>query len=262
MTKLAIIVFDIDGVIRDVSKSYRRAIADTVEYFTAQAYRPSMEDLDLLKSEGIWNNDWKVSQELTYRYFEAQGQNRETINLNYEDLVTFFQTRYRGTDPVNFNGYIQTEPLLVQKNYFEILSTHRVGWGFFSGATRGSAEFILKQRIGLENPILVAMEDAPEKPEPEGLFKVIHQISDHSQVNLPVIYVGDTVADMYTVRKAQAQEPSRVWLGVGILPPHVLGDESKKANYTQTLKQAGAVTVMDNVEMLTPVVIEELLHNH
>lgn len=259
MTKLAIIVFDIDGVIRDVSKSYRRAIADTVEYFTDNAYRPSMEDIDLLKSEGIWNNDWKVSEELTYRYFEAQGQNREVINLNYEELVTFFQARYRGTDPINFNGYIQTEPLLVQKNYFENLSTHRLGWGFFSGATRGSAEFILKRRIGLENPILIAMEDAPEKPEPEGLFKVIHHVE--TEVNLPVIYVGDTVADMYTVKKAQALEPSRVWLGVGILPPHVLRDELKKAHYTEILKKAGAVRVMDNVGMLTPIVIEELLHN-
>ena len=34
---IMIIVFDIDGVIRDVSGSYRRALADTVEYFTNNA---------------------------------------------------------------------------------------------------------------------------------------------------------------------------------------------------------------------------------
>ncbi len=59
----AIAVFDIDGVVRDVSGSYRRAIADTVEHFTAEAYRPTQADIDLLKSEGIWNNDWEASQE-------------------------------------------------------------------------------------------------------------------------------------------------------------------------------------------------------
>jgi HAD superfamily phosphatase len=62
------LVFDIDGVIRDVAGSYRRALADTVEHFTAGNYRPTPEDIDLLKSEGIWNNDWEASQELIQRY--------------------------------------------------------------------------------------------------------------------------------------------------------------------------------------------------
>ena len=64
--KTAIVVFDIDGVIRDVGGSYRRAIADTVEQFTS-SYRPSITDIDDLKSEGIWNNDWDASLELIRR---------------------------------------------------------------------------------------------------------------------------------------------------------------------------------------------------
>ncbi|MBC7824487.1 MAG: TIGR01548 family HAD-type hydrolase, partial [Candidatus Parcubacteria bacterium] len=64
----AIVVFDIDGVVRDVSGSYRRALADTVEQFTQNAYRPTSQEIDLLKSEGTWNNDWEASQELVYRY--------------------------------------------------------------------------------------------------------------------------------------------------------------------------------------------------
>jgi len=257
MTNLAILVFDIDGVLRDVTLSYRRAIADTVENFTHNAYRPSLNDIDQLKSEGIWNNDWKVSEELVYRYFENQGQKRAEINLNYEEIVKFFQSRYRGTDPINFNGYILTEPLLVNKNYFEMLSDHGFDWGFFSGATKGSAQFILTKRIGLENPILVAMEDAPEKPDPTGLLMVINQITANS--NIPVIYVGDTVADMYTINKAKEKDPSRLWIAVGILPPHILTDQNRKESYINTLKNAGASVVLDNVEMLTPVMIESLL---
>ena len=60
-------IFDIDGVIRDVSGSYRRALADTVEFFTKSAYRPTSEEIDELKAEGIWNNDWEASQELIAR---------------------------------------------------------------------------------------------------------------------------------------------------------------------------------------------------
>jgi HAD superfamily phosphatase len=85
----AIVVFDIDGVVRDVGGSYRRALADTVEHFTAFAYRPSQSDIDQLKSEGVWNNDWEASQELIYRYFEAQGQTRSQVHLNYEALLLF-----------------------------------------------------------------------------------------------------------------------------------------------------------------------------
>jgi HAD superfamily phosphatase len=110
----AIVVFDIDGVIRDVGGSYRRALADTVEYFTAQAYRPTDVDIDNLKSEGIWNNDWEASQEFIYRHFATQGENREQLQLNYQDIVAYFQTRYRGTNPENWNGYICNEPLLAQ----------------------------------------------------------------------------------------------------------------------------------------------------
>ena len=110
-----IVIFDIDGVIRDVSRSYRRAIADTVESFTKSYYRPSIEDIDLLKAEGIWNNDWEASQELTYRYWESQGKTRREVLLDYQAIVTFFQARYRGKnwDVVN-NVQEITPDLIVQ----------------------------------------------------------------------------------------------------------------------------------------------------
>ena len=50
--KTAIVVFDIDGVIRDVGGSYRRAIADTVEQFTS-SYRPSILMISNRKEFGI-----------------------------------------------------------------------------------------------------------------------------------------------------------------------------------------------------------------
>jgi HAD superfamily phosphatase len=254
----AIIIFDIDGVIRDVGNSYRRAISDTVEEFTSGAWRPSMEDLDNLKSEGIWNNDWEASQELIYRYFESLDQPRETISSDYDRIVEFFQLRYRGKHPELFDGYIAQEPLLVSPEYFQQLSDNQLGWGFFSGATRGSAEFILKQRLQLNKPILVAMEDAPSKPDPTGMFNTVSQI-ETSQANLPVFYLGDTVADMYTVTKAREIKPERNWLGIGILPPHVQTSEGRTADYAQKLLEAGAEIVLSNVEKFDLAMIKELI---
>ena len=54
----AVVLFDIDGVIRDVSASYRRAIVETVHHFHGQ--RPEPAAIDGLKSEGSWNNDWQA----------------------------------------------------------------------------------------------------------------------------------------------------------------------------------------------------------
>lgn len=254
----AIVIFDIDGVIRDVGNSYRKAIADTVEEFTGGAWRPTMEDLDNLKSEGIWNNDWEASQELAYRYFEAQEQPRESIQLNYDRIVEFFQERYRGKHPELFDGYIANEPLLVSPDYFQQLVNNQVGYGFFSGATRGSVEFVIKQRLKLENPVLITMGDVPSKPDPQGMFEALAQIEAASD-NAPAFYLGDTVADMYTVVKAREIKPERKWIAVGILPPHVQTSETRQADYAQKLMLAGAEIVLSNVEKLDLQLIDELI---
>jgi HAD superfamily phosphatase len=254
----AIVIFDIDGVIRDVSGSYRRAISDTVEYFTTQAYRPTPVDIDNLKSEGIWNNDWEASQELIYRHFISQGQQRQEIQLDYANIVTYFQSRYRGTDTKNWNGYICHEPLLAQPSYFQELTKSGIAWGFFSGATRLSANYILEKRLGLQSPVLIAMEDAPGKPDPTGLFATINILENGSDQKQTVVYVGDTVADMHTVEKAKAVDNSRTWLGVGVLPPHVQETVEGCEAYTQKLIQAGAKIVLNNVQELTIRTISKL----
>ncbi|MEH1926870.1 TIGR01548 family HAD-type hydrolase [Nostoc sp.] len=255
----AIVVFDIDGVVRDVSGSYRRAIADTVEYFTTQAYRPTPLDIDQLKSEGVWNNDWEASQELIYRYFATKGHTREQLQLDYDAIVAFFQSRYRGPDPNNFTGYICNEPLLLQPSYLEQLTQAGIDWGFFSGATRASANYILEKRLGLQSPVLIAMEDAPGKPDPTGLFATVRQLDNGIEQRLAIVYVGDTVADMYTVEKARGLDSARTWIGVGVLPPHVQETAARSDAYGETLIAAGAAIVLRNVQELTPRQIQELL---
>ncbi len=252
----AIAIFDIDGVVRDVGNSYRRALADTVERFTGGVYRPSELDIDTLKSEGIWNNDWEASQELISRYFLSQGR---AIKTDYQEIVTFFQSRYRGEDPSNWTGYICNEPLLLQPSYLTELTNAGIPWGFFSGATRASANYVLSKRLGLQSPLLIAMEDAPGKPDPTGLLATVEQLQQGIDKMLPVVYVGDTVGDMYTVEKARSLFPQRMWIGVGILPPHVQVTQRRSDDYTKTLIEAGAAIVFRNVQELTPAAIEKLV---
>jgi HAD superfamily phosphatase len=256
-----IIIFDIDGVIRDVSGSYRRALADTVEHFTNNAYRPTPADIDKLKSEGIWNNDWEASQEFIYRYLETQGKSRNQSRIDYETIVAFFQSRYRGTNPNHWDGYICDEPLLLQSKYLEELTNAGILWGFFSGATRASATYVLETRLNIKPPVLIAMEDAPGKPDPTGLFAAVHYLEQGNIDNTnpaTVIYVGDTVADMHTVEKARSQEPRRNWVGIGVLPPHVYKLTSRRDTYAELLIDAGAEMVFCNVQDLTPARVQAL----
>jgi HAD superfamily phosphatase len=243
----SIFVFDIDGVIRDVSGSYRRALADTVEHFTNAAYRPTCEEIDELKAEGIWNNDWEASQELIKRYSQGLGQE---IQVSYDAIVKFFQRRYRGKNSDWSDGYIAAEPLIATTEYFQELTIAKIAWGFFSGATRASAGYVL-QRLKIDAPVLIAMEDAAGKPDPTGLLLAVQQIELRQDISASlVVYVGDTVADMLTVLKARIYDPSYKYLAVGVIPPHVSQD--LRDRYAALLKENGADLVLNNVLELTP----------
>ncbi|AFZ48317.1 HAD superfamily (subfamily IA) hydrolase, TIGR01548 [Cyanobacterium stanieri PCC 7202] len=249
---VAIVIFDIDGVIRDVTNSYRRALADTVEHFTEGNFRPSMAEIDSLKGEGVWNNDWEGSQELIYRYYEGIGKSRSHLRYSYEEIVHFFQCRYRGRDPENadtWDGYITQEPLLVDLDFFHTLTENGYYWGFFSGATKGSAEYILTRRLGLKDPVLVAMEDAPGKPDPTGLFMAVESIKQRNNIqqSLPIIYLGDTVADMITISRAKSIKPDHDLRAIAVLPPHIHQQDNLMADYSQKMLDAGAQQVLTRV---------------
>jgi len=244
----ASLIFDIDGVLRDVSNSYRRALADTVEHFTARDYRPTALDIDQLKAEGLWNNDWEASLELISRFTITRSL---PLKISLAQVIEFFQQRYRGT---NWNGYIQDEPLIANCQYFQDLTKAGISWGFFSGATRGSAGFVL-ERLNIVDPVLVAMEDAPGKPDPTGLFLVLQQLEQASSFSRKVIYVGDTVADMLTIGQARASNPNYQFWAVGVIPPHV----EDSISYGNLLRLKGADLVLDRVLALTPEKIAQLL---
>jgi HAD superfamily phosphatase len=159
-------------VIRDVGGSYRRAIVETVQHYSG--VRPEPSAIDALKAEGCWNNDWDASLELLRRSGLAQLP-------AFEALVEVFNGFYFGGDPEGdpgaWQGFIGTEPLLVEPSFFEELSGAGVVWGFVSGAEPPSARFVLEQRLGLNNPPLIAMGDAPDKPDPTGFLRLAAELS-------------------------------------------------------------------------------------
>ena len=257
-----LLLFDIDGVIRDVAGSYRRALQATVEHYSG--WRPEPSVIDALKGEGQWNNDWDASLELLRRHTRAMAATPTGPNPlpdwdmpSREALINVFSGFYFG-DQVSsdqgaaasesWNGFIRDEPLLVDGSFFVKLSNLAVQWGFVSGAEPPSARFLLETRLELESPPLIAMGDAPDKPDPSGLLRLAQ---DLLQMPLgadtpPIAYLGDTVADVRTVIQARERCPEQAFVSLAVAPPHLHRAEQTFARriYEQRLKDAGADRVL------------------
>jgi HAD superfamily phosphatase len=245
----AVLLFDIDGVIRDVGASYRRAIVETVHHYSGA--RPAPGSIDALKAEGCWNNDWEASLELLRR--AGLGQSASPPLPAFEALVDVFNGFYFGGDPEGdpsgWRGFIGDEPLLVAPQFFEELSAAGVAWGFVSGAEPPSARFVLEQRLGLQQPPLIAMGDAPDKPDPTGFLRLATRLAGERDSDaVPVAYLGDTVADVITVQRARQQRPQQRFLSLAVAPPHLQAPEAseRRESYEAQLLKAGADAVIPN----------------
>ncbi len=241
------VLFDIDGVIRDVGGSYRRAIVETVHHYGG--WRPSAAAIDALKGEGLWNNDWLASRELLRR-----GGLDPLPEL--EALVEVFGSFYFGGDPdgdpAQWRGFIGDEPLLVTPPFFAELTAAGLVWGFVSGAEPPSVRFVLEQRLALVAPPSLAMGEAPDKPDPTGLLQLAQELlMRHGGRSLgpdapPVAYLGDTVADVETVQQARQQQPDQRFWSLAVAPPHLHGLQlqAERAAYEARLRAAGADRIL------------------
>jgi HAD superfamily phosphatase len=257
-------------VIRNVSGSYRRAIQATVRHYSG--WTPEAGTIDALKGEGLWNNDWEASLELLRRHrrgdlpagdslpeicapagrtttTSAPAQRAPLPSL--EEVAEVFSGFYFGGDPSGppalWQGFIREETLLVEPSFFSALSAAGMAWGFVSGAEGPSARFLLEERLGLRNPPLVAMEDAPQKPDPTGLLALAERLAADWDLTPgaqapPVAYLGDTVADVETVRRARQRRPEQRFLALAVSPPHLHGPERlpQRRDYERQLLAAGA----------------------
>src|SRR5271168_5099514 len=90
-----LIVFDMDGVLTEVSESYREAIVQTVEHFTGQ--RITRDLIQEYKNQGGWNNDWALSHKIAADL---------RVNVEYGDVVSRFNELFLGQ---NGDGLILRE---------------------------------------------------------------------------------------------------------------------------------------------------------
>src|SRR5258708_33639721 len=79
-----ILIFDMDGVLVDVSESYRETIQCTVQHFTGE--RISRDFIQEIKNKGGWNDDWRLCHHL----INGAGK-----SVEYQTIVDHFQSIFQ-----------------------------------------------------------------------------------------------------------------------------------------------------------------------
>ncbi len=177
------LLFDMDGVLADVTRSYRQAILSTAASFGVTV---THEDVTLAKTRGDANNDWL----LTHRLIEAAG-----VSANFEAVKARFEALYQGE--TGTPGLSGTETLLCTPGLLERLQS-RLPLGIVTGRPRRDAlQFIERNDIGRYFKSLVCMEDAPLKPDPAPILLALRALDVRR-----AWFIGDTPDDVSSARRA------------------------------------------------------------
>lgn len=215
----AVLLFDLDGVLADVSRSYRRAILETA---AALGVVVDAEQVRAAKAAGNANNDW----ELTWRLLTAAG-----VQISLAEVTARFEALYQGSAAAP--GLRQTESLLVAPVWLEQLAT-RLPLGVVTGRPRRDAERFLEQHgVAGAFRTLVCMEDAPAKPDPAPVRLALRALGATR-----AWLVGDTPDDM------------RAALAAGVVPVGIAAPGDDPLRAAQTLREAGAAWVLASLEAL------------
>ena len=220
-----VLVFDMDGVLVDVSDSYREAITQTVFNFTGREI--TRADIQGLKNEGGWNNDWEVSHHFIRRF---------GVEVSYAEVVDYFQKIFFGADGAE--GLICRERWVAKPGVLERLS-ERYQLAIFTGRISQEVTFTLKRfAAGLQfDPIVTTDDVARAKPAPDGLQRIAEVTPGKK-----LWYVGDTVDDARCARAAGA-----AFLGVAA------PSNPRSRELAALLRQEGALAVVDDVNQLEAV---------
>ena len=228
MAALTVALFDMDGVLVDVSRSYRRAIEETVQHFTRQPIPPGT--IQHYKNRGGFNDDWL----LTHAIVADSG-----IEGSLSQVTEVFQGLYRGE---HWDGFIADESPLMTLAVLDEFRAMGLELGVVTGRPLAEAEWTL-ERLGWRSrfSVLVAREHYGSRGKPDP-FPLQYALDQLQTTPGQAVYIGDTVDDMVAARAAGVG-------AIGSIPPY-LDSEAHR----EVLRQRGAQAVVDSPDQLTAVV--------
>lgn len=220
-----VIVFDMDGVLVEVSESYREAIRETVRHFTGNPV--SHELIQDFKNQGGWNNDWLLS----HRFITDRGK-----QVEYGDVVEYFNAIFLGE---NGNGLITREKWMPEPGLFQRLS-ERAALAIFTGRAKYEADVTLaRYASGIRfDPIITDECVSNPKPAPDGLYLIREHYPDKH-----IWYLGDTVDDARSAQSAGVPF-------IGVSMPH----NPRHTEIANSLRREGAFAVLHDINQLEELV--------
>lgn len=220
-----VIVFDMDGVLVEVTASYREAIRETVQHFTGEPVSHNL--IQDFKNAGGWNNDWALS----HRLIGDRGK-----RVDYADVVKYFNHIFLGE---NGSGLIAREHWMPSPGLLDRLLEH-ASLAIFTGRARHEANITLGRHaahIPFE-PIITDESVSNPKPAPDGLHMIMQHYSGQA-----IWYLGDTVDD---ARSAQAAGVPFI----GVTPAH----HGRHDEIASLLRGFGALAIIGEVNELEALV--------
>jgi HAD superfamily phosphatase len=218
-----VLVFDMDGVLVDVTESYRETIRQTVRHFTGREI--GHERIHELKNAGGWTNDWALAHRII----------RDFVEVSYEAVVAHFQSIFLGSGD---DGLIRRERWVAEPGLLEGLD-RRFRLAIFTGRPRAEARLTLARFASqLTFDPLVGDEDVRQgKPAPDGLQKIA-ALTGAS----PAWYVGDTVDDAASARAADVP-----FIGIAA------AGSPRRAELVSLFHARGAAAVVEDINQLETV---------
>ena len=180
-----ILVFDMDGVLVDVSESYRETISRTVKHFSGvDLTRRQIQDY---KNQGGWNDDWKLSH---HAIAEAG------VDVPLERVIDYFQSIFLGNGT---DGLILRERWVARPGVLERLN-RRFRFAVFTGRPKAEADLTLGRFAGglAFHPVIGMHDVENHKPAPDGLLRIVGDAPARN-----AFYIGDTVDDARCARAAK-----------------------------------------------------------
>ena len=207
------ILFDMDGVLADVRRSYREAIARTCATYGVEAGR---EEIAAVKAGGDANDDWEVTRRLLAR---------NGVEAPLAEVTGRFEELYQGTE--GSPGLRRHETLIPDRAHLAALArSSRLG--VVTGRPRRDAErFLREQGVRELFSAVVCREDGPLKPDPASVAIAMRLLKAQSGWLL-----GDTPDDV------------RAAVAAGVVPLGVVPPGGGDAEWG-ALEGAGAARVVE-----------------
>ncbi len=207
------LIFDLDGVLADVSRSLRAAILATAASYGVEV---APVEVSRAKAQGNANDDWA----LTRRILAGHGVERPL-----PEVTARFEALYQDSDGAP--GLRRTEHLVCDRAWLGALA-ERLPLAIVTGRTRVDAErFLREQGIAGSFRAVVTMEDAPLKPDPAPVCAALERLGVRR-----AWMVGDTVDDVRAAR------------GAGVVPLAILAPGEDASIAEPALKSAGAARIL------------------